>query len=329
MEDIPLYGTAIQQCLLPTFKAFGPLLVANKASIQSIPRTTYKYGTNARQNLDFYPPHSSSDSPILFFLYGGGLTRGDKILAHMPEGLAYHNLGTFFAKAGYTTIIMDYRRVNDAELGTGEDAVFPSGGEDIATALRWLEGHLKESGSAQRDVFLMGNSAGALHVTTFLLAPQFVNARKKILSGDGQIKLKGGILVSAPCHFQQALAGRAGMLKNYYGGAEEVEKRCPHGLLESFEAGGSAPRLLILIAEYDPEDEIVVSNKDFYKLAREKLGEDKVDWVDMPGHNHISPPLALSTGDAKGEKWGNDVVAWMQRLVLSCKCGSKEFILLT
>ena len=314
MDSLPSFGTAIQDVLVPTIKTFAPELVRNKESILSIPRTTYSYGTHPRQQLDVYSsPDSPETSPILVFLYGGGLIHGDKIIAPVPEGLVYHNLGTFFARQGYTTIIVDYRRVNNPETGTGEDAVFPSGGQDVGAALQWLEGFLEKSKSGQREVFLMGNSAGGVHVSTYLLAPQFAEQRRGILGGTGKVLLKGGVLLSVPLHFEQMLEARASTLNTYFGPQEETERKCPYGLLKSFD--GETPRLLVLVAELDPEDEIVSTNRDFYKLAKEKLGAENVDWIDMESHNHISPPVALCTGDARGEKWGHDIVTWMKRSV--------------
>jgi hypothetical protein len=38
------------------------------------------------------------------------------------------------------------------------------------------------------------------------------------------------------------------------------------------------------------------------------------EWV-LKGHNHISPPVALMSGDKEGEKWGEDLVGWMRKLM--------------
>ena len=40
--------------------------------------------------------------PVLFFIYGGGFTSGDRKLAP-PYDLAYSNVGVFFAKRGYVS----------------------------------------------------------------------------------------------------------------------------------------------------------------------------------------------------------------------------------
>src|SRR5258708_2147482 len=131
-------GQSIPNILMPTMKIFTPLLLKNKEAILSIPRKEQYYGPHPRQKLDIYlSPTPSPNSPILVYFYGGGLIRGDKIVPMILDGLLYHNLGTFFAKRGITTIVADYRRVN-SEFG-GEDAVFPSGGDDVSLVMKWLE----------------------------------------------------------------------------------------------------------------------------------------------------------------------------------------------
>ena len=43
---------------------------------------------------------SSGPVPVLFWVYGGGLTSGDRKLPP-PNDLTYGNLGVFFAQRGY------------------------------------------------------------------------------------------------------------------------------------------------------------------------------------------------------------------------------------
>jgi acetyl esterase/lipase len=308
-------GDSIFAVLSPTFQIFATLLSNNREEILSIPSKTESYGTHPRQNLDiYYPPKKSDDAPILVFFYGGGLVGGDKILpgSGALEGLVYHNLGTFFAKRGITTIIADYRLVN-SELG-GHDAVFPSGGEDVSLVLKWLETF---TGKGKGDVFIMGNSAGGVHISTFLLAPRFLEQRKSLLNGEKGITLKGAIELAVPFHFHNSPALRGGMLKNYYGSDQDVRENSPFGLLEAVAKTGKSrdesgvPKILVLDADFDPVDEILEPTLDFVKLSKELWGT-AVEYVKIPGHNHISPPLALMSGDEEGEKWSEAVELWIQ-----------------
>jgi hypothetical protein len=308
-------GQSIPDILMPTMKIFTPLLLKNKEAILSIPRKEQSYGPHPRQKLDIYlSPTPSPNSPILVYFYGGGLIRGDKIVPMILDGLLYHNLGTFFAKRGITTIVADYRRVN-SEFG-GEDAVFPSGADDVSLVMKWLEAFsYKGSG----NLVIMGNSAGGVHLSTFLLDPQFLDQRKSLASAEKGLKLVGGVEVGVPFHFKSAGAGRAGTLERYYGSAKGIEEKCAYGLLEAVGKTGMSreetgvPKLLLLLGEFDPEDEIGQSMRDFAELG-EKTWGSWLEFRTIKGHNHISPPPALMSGDVEGEKWGEEVAAWIKGL---------------
>jgi hypothetical protein len=87
------------------------------------------------------------------------------------------------------------------------------------------QGPGKNSSASRRDVFVMGNSAGGVHLATWLLAPQFKAARRSYLSVSRVVRLSGAVLFSVPFHFENAGAARGDVLKAYYGGA--VAQKCP------------------------------------------------------------------------------------------------------
>jgi len=306
-------GTAIPDILPPTFKIFAPHLVKNKDAILATASSTVSYGDHPRQTMDIYKGSSSDTSPILVFLHGGGFVRGDKISPQVPHGLVHHNLGSYFSSKGLTTIIPNYRRVN-SETG-GEDAVYPSGGEDVSLILKWLE---KYSPGNKRDVYLMGNSAGGVHTSTFLLDPIFLEQRKSYQSGEKSIMLKGAIEIAVPFHFENAAAGRSEMLEKYYGDAADIKAHSAYGLLEAISKSGKSreevavPKVLALLGEFDSTDEIGEPMLDFLALWKKTWGDDGITFDTMEGHNHISPPLSIMSGDVKGEKWGEDVVEWIK-----------------
>lgn len=75
------------------------------------------------------------------------------------------------------------------------------------------------------------------------------------------------------------------------------------------------PDILVMLGELDPEDEIVEPNKRFLGLWDDCFGSGQgieVKW--MGGHNHISPPFALMSGDKQGEQWAENVIDWMKDL---------------
>lgn len=283
-----------------------------------VPRETKSYGPHPRQKLDIYRASplregDSRQSPYLIFLYGGGLVSGDKIVPVIPDGLVYHNLGAFFAKRGFTTIIPDYRRVNSED--GGEDARFPSGAEDLSAVLK-LVADIDPSG--KRDVFILGNSAGGVHLATFMLDQRFLEQRKTLFSDVGPISLKGIIEMGVPFHFRSAVGGgRTQMLRNYYGDEKEVDDKQPYGLLQKLVKAGKSrqetfvPKELVILSEFDPVEEVKVPTEDFVELSNKSWGS-RIEFWTLPGHNHISPPIALMSGDKGLEKWGEDLVTWMR-----------------
>ncbi|KAF1350229.1 Alpha/Beta hydrolase protein [Delphinella strobiligena] len=172
IDQLPSFGRSIFVALLPTIKAYGQLHEKNRTAIESTPIEEFEYGPDDRQKLDLYTPENlSDDAPILVFVYGGGFSRGDKRAASLPgepTSLVYHNLGHYWTSRGFITVIPDYRR-------TGEGARFPSGGEDIADAVAWIKNRF---GGGNHKLYLMGNSAGAVHTATWLLELKLVESRK-------------------------------------------------------------------------------------------------------------------------------------------------------
>ena len=307
MDQIAAFGTAIPDVLMKTIKTYGELLAVNAGAILSTPRETHSYGSDPRQMLDVYSPNSTTTDkapPILMFFYGGGLERGDRVLPE-SHGMVYTNLGYFFSqKLNLLTVIVDYRRMR-------EGARFPSGGEDVAAAVEWIKNKYAEKDGAQ-DLFLMGNSAGGLHLATFMLDPRFAALRASV-SPDcgGGVSLRGCILLAVPFDFREAADARAATLKAYYG--ERIRQDCPLGLLQSFKPQTqSVPKTLILWGTLDPEDEIVKPNLNFIQewKGRGDLDAELTHLV-LKGHNHISPPLGLGTGLQREEEWGVTVGKWI------------------
>jgi acetyl esterase/lipase len=306
MDHLAPLGTAFPNVLLPTINTYKSLLSANKDRILSTPRETHSYGSHPRQMLDVYAPTSAvtEECPaILLFFYGGGLERGDKVLPQ-SNGLIYTNLGYFFSqKLNLLTVIVDYRRMS-------EGARFPSGGEDVAAAVEWVRSKYG-AGNGSRDVFLMGNSAGGVHVATFMLEPRFAALRASISPGIvGGMSLRGYILLAVPFDFRNAAADRAATLKAYFG--DRVRAHCPLGLLQSFKPQeGSLPKTLVLWGTLDPEDEIVQPALNFIGEWEDRESLGALDQAVLDGHNHISPPMALGTGLQREEEWGVTVGKWI------------------
>lgn len=321
MDHLPALGTAIGEIVKPTMELYAPLLIQNGERIRSVPKQTHQFGSQERQQLDLYTPPKPSivngRQTVFIFLYGGGLVAGHKTLPGYAEDLCHANIASFYAlKYGYTVVVPDYRLV-----GTHDDAVFPSGGEDLALAVEWLFKNQSMLGDKAADLFIMGNSAGGVHLSTFLLHPSFAATRAKVLAGDG-LRLQGAILLSVPFHFGASNPGRAEMMKAYYG--EDVGKtKAPLGLLKSAREKGtidfvaSGMRLFVLNGTLDPFDEILLPRDDFIKewIAIDSDEARRALAVDMMlGHNHISPVPSLGTGTDDEEAWGHQVASFCENI---------------
>ncbi|EXJ73135.1 uncharacterized protein A1O5_04284 [Cladophialophora psammophila CBS 110553] len=314
MDNLPQLGKAIAQVVVPTYQLYKPLLLIQADTIKSTSRQTFSYGKHPRQQLDLYTPTSTTQSKIsnsaLIFLYGGGFVRGDKINPGFPEGLVYANVGHFFAEnLGVKVVIPDYRLISHG-------AAFPSGGQDLELVIDWVNGHMGNDMAKPMNLYIMGNSAGGVHLATYLFAPEFGRSRQRMLIGDApDLKLKGVIFLSAPFHFDCAVAERAQNLQAYFG--NHVGNLCPLGLLRSCKEDGSISEfkrvpVMVLYGGLDPEDEILRSKNEFVKEWIETdVVADELTVLKMEGHNHISPVLGLGTGISKEEAWGRQVVEFI------------------
>lgn len=311
MDRLPSLGTDIAAVLSPTMQIYTELLQQNASAIHSVSkgRETFQYGQHPRQNLDIYTPkEASTNSPIILWAHGGGLVAGDKNLP-IPGDIVYSNVGYYFASRGFTAVLINYRLVHS------HDAKFPSGGEDIATAIEWITEHFQ---GQSRALFGLGNSAGGIHWSTFLFHQAFASTIKKVTTGDG-IRLRGVTLLSVPFEFTEAAPLRAKVLETYFGDA--VAERSPYGLMNSADESVWEPlergavQIHVGMFSLDPEDEILLPVRHFistWESGRSRSAAPKLTVSSWEGHNHISPFLSLGTDISREEAWGNELVEWME-----------------
>lgn len=317
MEQLVPLGTAIHDVAPKTFAIYQPLLVRNAAAITSTPHKSFSYGPHSRQTLDVYYPSlpgtddQKASGAILIFLHGGGLVRGSKTIPNYAQGLAHANIGHFFAsKYKYTTVIPDYRLISHG-------AKYPSGGEDVALLVDWVSKNLVSNEKRSErpiDLFAMGNSAGGLHLSTWLFDRDFEKSRAKVVDGnESPVALKGAAFLSVPFHFRQALADWAKVLETYYG--DHINEHSPLGLLEAAQKQQQQEllpgvRVLVINGELDPDDEILLPKRDFVEAWDKDRKTLTVDM--MKGQNHISPALSLGTDIGHEEAWGHQVAQWIE-----------------
>ncbi|KAI0843273.1 alpha/beta-hydrolase [Hypoxylon sp. FL0890] len=315
MDKLRSLGRGIDDVLLPTFAAYAHSIIAKESEIRSTQHETHKYGPTERHQLDIYYPDKPPSEPfrakpVLVFLYGGGFVGGNKVNQEFAHGLVFGNVGHFFAsRYGITVIVADYRLISHG-------AKFPSGGEDVKLVVNWVVNDLsKKEGYGSIDLFLLGNSAGGIHVTTYLLAADFKGAREKVLAEERKgpgVLLRGVTLLGVPFHWGKE---DNAILKAYLGEGK-IWENSSLGILEK-EKKGAEPtlpgvKLQILVSELDPEL-MYESAKQF----RKEWTKVDVTYEVLEGHNHISPQLGLSTGIEKEEAWGVEVAEFYK------SCASK------
>ncbi|KII84809.1 hypothetical protein PLICRDRAFT_179146 [Plicaturopsis crispa FD-325 SS-3] len=290
------------ELVVPTLNAIAAVLETKRAEIEAVERKTFKYGYLPRQQLDvYYPPSSSGKAPVLFFFYGGGFVSGERIFP-APWSLIYAGLGSFYAKRGFLTVIPDYRLVPEVS--------YPEPAEDVGDAVLWVvrnSGIVAAAGSVEPDVsalFLLGHSAGAVHLATLLLEPWLrASIAKPLLPRIRGLVLSGGAYAYEPGKGYEFFI-------HYYGTVQAASKNEPLALLKAAPAEyvRSLPDILLVQAERDTV--WANSSGDIFKDALSaRLGEE-VPRLICKGHNHVSVNPALGSGE--GEEWAEDVVLWMK-----------------
>ncbi|KAI8995246.1 alpha/beta hydrolase domain-containing protein [Trametes punicea] len=304
----------IPAVIQPTADAFIPLLEKRRAEIESVASKTFRYGQAERHDLDvYYPPAdalSSGPVPVLFFAYGGGFTQGARRY-DPPRDLLYANLGAFFAKRGILTVVPDYRLVPEVK--------FPEPVEDVRDALAWFLSNARSVAAAapagssfsldKPDLFVMGHSAGANLVTSLYLLPSLLPLSSPIRAATRGLIVVGGGLNIDP---QRPLMP-PGVLEHLFGSQERARELMPVSLLAKAdeEVVRSLPDVLVLVSERDPAL-IKEASDDFVKGLEDRTGK-KVPYDVMKGHNHLSPHMALYTG--QGEEWAVQVAEWVKSRV--------------
>jgi acetyl esterase/lipase len=229
-----------------------------------------KYGPDERNRLDlFLPASGAEDLPVLVYVHGGGFIGGDKKSAAFPY---YDNVMLWAVRHGMAGVNMTYRLAPQHK--------WPSGNEDIANTIRWIQGHAAEHGLDAKRIFLMGQSAGASHVAQYIAHPQF--------HPKGGHGLAAGLLISGIYEPNN---------KAYFG---EDSANWP-GMSAFPGLTANKLPLLVTVAENDPP----LFEQQALKLVDALAKRDnRFPWFQrMWGHNHISAMLhvGLQPGDQLGE----------------------------
>jgi triacylglycerol lipase len=231
-----------------------------------------KYGSADRHLLDVFADERAAGPrrPVLMFVHGGAFVSGDR---RAPPGSPfYDNIVVWAARNGFIGVNLTYR------LAPAHP--WPAGTEDVAAAVRWVREHAAGRGGDPERVFLMGHSAGATHVATYVAHPRF--------HGAGGPGIAGAILLSGL--FDLSAVSPDPPIRAYYG--EDTARWAERGSL----AGLVQTRvpLLVVVAELDPP---------MFEDQSARLGRALCDAgrcpraVTLPGHSHMSEVYAFNSAD--------------------------------
>jgi acetyl esterase/lipase len=233
-----------------------------------------KYGAAERNLLDVFMPEAASVArPVMIFVHGGGFIAGNK---RGPNGSPfYDNIMLWAVTNGFVGVNVTYR--------LAPQSPWPAGAEDLATAVQWVSEKIAERGGIPARIYLMGHSAGAIHVASYLSHPEFHK-----VSGGG---LAGAIMVSG-IYDMSTMPPSEGTTA-YYGAdpARLPERSSFSGLSKT-----KTP-FMITAAELDPPPFIEQINQLKDSLCKSEHG--CVRAFMLPQHSHMSEMYSINTADTR------------------------------
>ncbi|MEO6080255.1 MAG: alpha/beta hydrolase [Steroidobacteraceae bacterium] len=270
-----LLGTELSPALLQGTSGLMASLAAPRDPEVEVTRDQ-QYGADERNRLDVFRKGKPVAAPVLVYVHGGGFVMGDKTSAGSPF---YDNIGQWAAQQGWIGVTLTYRLAPQHR--------WPSGPEDMGRAVHWLRMHIAEYGGDPQKIFLMGQSAGAVHVAAYVSEARF--------HPPDSVGIAGALMISGI--FDPTAQPPNQYSTAYYGedAAVRVAARSTAGLLAS-----EVP-LLFTVSEFDPRD-----FQDQAMQLTQAWHQRKGSYPPMEyfaGHNHLSPAQSLgSSADDLGAR---------------------------
>jgi triacylglycerol lipase len=231
-----------------------------------------KYGPDPRNIVDVFTAEGAAGAqPVLMFVHGGGLIRGSK---RTPGSAFYDNIMLWAARNGMVGVNIEYR------LAPAHP--WPAGAEDMGAAVRFIAENAATYGADPARIFLMGHSAGATHVSTYVSHPEFHGPK-----GSG---LAGAIFSSTPA-FDLTTEPQSEGRVAYYGSdaSKYAERSTRDGLIKT-----SIP-FMMSVAELDPPSIFEQNARMKDILCKSEHG--CVRTIVLPHHSHMSASYHINTAD--------------------------------
>lgn len=231
-----------------------------------------RYGDDARHRMDLFVPAGAEPEslPVLMFVHGGGFVGGDK---SVPDSPFYDNVGLWAARNGFIGVTMTYRLAPTYR--------WPSGSDDVGRAVGHLRTTIAAQGGKPDKLFLMGQSAGAVHVAGYV-------ANEQSPSRDGW-HLAGAALISGL--FDTQTMERNPLFEAYFGSDPAGYPDRP--FLAKL-ARTDVP-LFVAVGDFEPQDFLrqSVALLDAYFTHHKRLPR----FVQLADNNHLSPVMQINTDD--------------------------------
>jgi acetyl esterase len=179
-EINPTWGKDILGNVATTLALYTPLLAAAPKDDVGIERDL-AYGPDALHRLDLHKQEGRAGMPIVVFLHGGAYVQGSRSV----NTEVYGNVATYFARQGMLGVNGTYRLAPAAQ--------WPAAAEDVGLLVKWLKANASAYGGDPERIFLIGHSAGATHIATYLY--------HKDLQAPNGPDIAGVVLTSGRYHF--------------------------------------------------------------------------------------------------------------------------------
>ena len=223
------------------------------------------YGPHERHRLDVYLP-AGRPQGVLVYVHGGGFVGGDKDL----DGVFYRNVGQALNREGFAVVAANYRRAPECS--------WPSGARDVQGAVQWVHANMHQFKAGTLPVFVMGQSAGASHVASWL----FDDAARA-----GALPPTAGVLLMSG--FYRARHPLTETIAAYFGTDPECyEQRSPLTHVKPVQAP-----LWLGVAEFDPGSIASHTFELAQAIASRNGRSPSFQW--LPGHNHVSTVLSIGS----------------------------------
>jgi triacylglycerol lipase len=243
-----------------------------------------KYGPAERNLLDVFTPEAGGASrPVLIFVHGGAFVEGNK--RRTPDSPFYDNIMLWAVRHGYVGVNITYR--------LAPKSPWPAGAEDVASAVQWVAANIPQYGGDPSRVFLMGHSAGAIHVATYVAHPEF----HKVPGGG----LAGAIMVSGIYDLTATPLGDQEMA--YFGSDPSLYQE------RSSLAGLRATALPLMIVSSELDLPRFVEQFELLKQATCKRASGCARAVMLPQHSHMSEVYSINTSD---DRLTREIAEFMQ-----------------